>query len=77
MNIIIIPYLLTIKLMNASFIDRNWKEKKRTHCSIYTRTMWYYRPVSYYNDGKKSEHYSRTHFTEEASINSEFIKKFA
>ena len=36
--------------------------KWRTPCEIYTRVMWYYRPVSCFNNGKKSEYYSRSYF---------------
>jgi ribonucleoside-triphosphate reductase (formate) len=39
--------------------------KKRTKCEIWTRVMGYYRPVSHFNIGKKSEHYSRNHFKAE------------
>lgn len=49
---------------------------KRTPCEIYTRVMWYLRPVSAYNLGKKSEFYSRKYFEENKVDNSEFIKKF-
>ena len=37
---------------------------ERTPCQIYTRVMWYHRPVSSYNIGKKSEFYSRNYFNE-------------
>jgi len=37
---------------------------KRTRCEIWTRVMGYHRPVQNFNIGKKSEHYSRKHFTE-------------
>lgn len=36
----------------------------RTKCEIYTRVMGYYRPVSHFNIGKKSEFYSREYFVE-------------
>jgi len=41
---------------------KDWKEKKRTRCEIYTRVMWYYRPVSSFNIWKKSEFYWRKEF---------------
>jgi hypothetical protein len=50
---------------------------ERTRCEIYTRVMGYYRPVSHFNEGKKSEHYSRIHFTEAESANSAFIAKYS
>lgn len=37
--------------------------------------MGYHRPVSFFNPGKKSEHYSRKHFTECAAANREFKLK--
>jgi hypothetical protein len=48
--------------------------EKRTRCEIYTRVMWYFRPVSNFNTWKKSEFYSRKYFRED--INSEFINKY-
>lgn len=51
-------------------------KSKRTPCEIYTRVMWYLRPVSAYNIWKKSEFYSRKHFDESKIDNSDFIKKF-
>jgi hypothetical protein len=49
--------------------------KERTKCEIYTRVMWYFRPVSSFNIWKRSEFYSRTYFIE--SQNSKFIKDFS
>lgn len=49
---------------------------KRTKCQIYTRVMWYHRPVSSFNIGKKSEFYSRKYFKEDIS-NQNFIKKYS
>jgi hypothetical protein len=56
------------------FYNKEWKEIKRTHCDIFTRVMWYYRPVNYFNTWKKAEFYSRTYFAEWKTMNSEFIK---
>jgi hypothetical protein len=39
--------------------------------------MGYHRPVSFFNIGKKAEHYSRKHFTACASANSAFLKKYS
>ena len=51
---------------------------KRTPCQVYTRVMWYLRPVSHYNIWKKSEFYSRKYFDVWKTIdNSEFIKKYS
>lgn len=49
---------------------------KRTPCQVFSRCMWYIRPVEYYNIGKKSEFYGRKWFTEEKVNNSEFLKKY-
>ena len=49
---------------------------QRTKCECYTRVMWYYRPVSFYNEWKKSEFYSRTNFVEWESLNSKFLKQY-
>lgn len=51
-------------------------KSKRTKCEIYTRVMWYFRPVSHFNIWKKSEFYSREYFKEEQSMNSKFIEEF-
>ena len=49
---------------------------KRTPCQIFTRVMWYIRPVDNYNEGKKSEFYWRKYFDEHKVDNSKFINKF-
>lgn len=59
-----------------TFIDKDGQEQTRTKCEIYTRVMGYYRPVSQFNNGKKSEFYSRTCFQEDTSENSKFIATF-
>ena len=40
------------------------QDKERQKCEIWTRVMGYYRPVSEFNIGKKSEHYERKYFME-------------
>lgn len=40
-------------------------DEERQKCEIWTRVMGYYRPVSEFNIGKKSEHFERTFFQEE------------
>lgn len=50
---------------------------KRTPCEVFTRVMWYIRPVSAYNTGKKSEFYSRKYFDEKKIDNSTFIRKYS
>jgi anaerobic ribonucleoside-triphosphate reductase len=37
-------------------------DSERTECEIWTRVMGYYRPVSEFNIGKKSEHADRKYF---------------
>jgi len=54
---------------------KNLKEQ-RTKCEIYTRVMWYHRPVSSFNIWKKSEFYSRKYFKENNNINKEFVDKY-
>lgn len=48
--------------MTETFINKNWEKVKRTKCEIYTRVMWYHRPVTSFNIWKKSEFYSRKYF---------------
>lgn len=38
---------------------------ERQPCEIWTRVMGYHRPVSEFNQGKKSEFYERKYFDEE------------
>ncbi len=40
------------------------KDEDRRTCEVWTRVMGYYRPVSEFNIGKKSEHRERTFFSE-------------
>lgn len=53
------------------------KEVKRSKCEVWTRVMGYHRPVSQFNHGKKSEHYSRKHFEECRVANTAFAAKYA
>ena len=48
--------------MTEIFISTDWTEVERTRCEIYTRVMWYHRPVTSFNIWKKSEFYSRNYF---------------
>ncbi len=45
----------------------------RMPCEIHTRVMGYYRPVSYFNKGKKAEFYSRKYFK---NGNEAFVAEF-
>lgn len=50
-------------------------DKKRTRCEIWTRTMGYFRPVSNYNIGKKSEFVNRLFFKEKLALsNKQFME---
>jgi len=40
-------------------------DKERQTCEVWTRVMGYYRPVSEFNIGKKSEYADRTFFAED------------
>lgn len=44
------------------------QDDERQECEIWTRVMGYYRPVSEFNIGKKSEHYDRTYFDEQKGL---------
>lgn len=52
-------------------------QSERTRCEVWTRVMGYFRPVSHFNVGKKSEHYSRKHFVECATANESFVAQYA
>lgn len=44
------------------------EDEERQECEIWTRVMGYYRPVSEFNIGKKSEHRERKFFTEAKTV---------
>lgn len=48
----------------------------RTRCEVWTRVMGYHRPVSHFNTGKKSEHYSRKYFQECKIANTLFSTRY-
>ena len=62
-----IPYFFTFLLMDH-FFDSNGNKILRTRCEIYTRVMGYYRPVTQFNNGKKSEFYTRKYYDEITSL---------
>lgn len=41
--------------------------EERQECEVWTRVMGYYRPVSFYNVGKKGEFHERVEFVEPGS----------
>lgn len=49
--------------------------KERTRCEIWTRTMGYYRPISGYNIGKKSEYVNRVFFSEQVALSNKTFKE--
>ena len=40
------------------------QDEERQACEVWTRVMGYYRPVSFYNTGKKGEYHERVVFQE-------------
>lgn len=44
------------------------KDEERQACEVWTRVMGYYRPVSEFNIGKKSEHNDRLYFSENKTL---------
>ncbi len=40
------------------------RDEERTRCEVWTRVMGYFRPVSEFNKGKKSEYAERKTFIE-------------
>lgn len=67
---------MTKKYETVEVMWSDWKVYKRTPCEVYTRVMWYIRPVSAYWIWKKSEMYSRRYYLESKIDNSEFLKKY-
>ena len=66
---------MTIEKVKVIWSD--WKEYERTKCQVWTRVMWYIRPVDWYNEGKKSEFYGKKFFVESKIDNSPFIRKYS
>lgn len=64
-----------VELVETIWTD--WKVYQRTPCEVYTRVMGYIRPVSWYNEGKKSEFYGKKFFDENKVNNSDFIRKYS
>lgn len=64
------------KIETVEVMWSDWKVYQRTPCEIYTRVMGYIRPVSWYNQGKKSEFYGRTTFEQSKIDNSDFVAKY-
>ncbi len=60
-----------------TFYNKEGKEIQRTQCQVFTRVMWYLRPVNNFHIGKKSEFYSRKYFDEGKTANSAFVRHFA
>jgi len=60
-----------------TFYNKDGQEIQRTPCQVFTRVMWYLRPVNNFHIGKKSEFYSRKYFNEQKTANSEFVRHFA
>lgn len=61
----------------VKFVGADWKEYIRTKCEVWSRVMWYLRPVSWYNIWKKQEHKDRVFFKESKIDNSLFLRKYA
>lgn len=52
----------------VAFEDIKLNDEERQLCEVWTRVMGYYRPVSEFNVGKKSEFYSRVCFSESKAV---------
>jgi hypothetical protein len=44
------------------------QDEERQECEVWSRVMGYYRPISEFNIGKKSEHRERTFFMESKMV---------
>ena len=59
----------TEKMTTINFEDIKLDDAERQPCEVWTRVMGYFRPVSEFNVGKKSEFYSRVCFSESKAMN--------
>ena len=48
--------------------DVRLSDEERQPCEVWTRVMGYFRPVSEFNKGKKSEFYTRVYFKESKAV---------
>ena len=55
-------------MTTINFEDITLNDEERQPCEVWTRVMGYYRPVSEFNVGKKSEFYSRVCFAESKAV---------
>ncbi len=46
---------------------------KQVPCEVFSRVVGYFRPIHFWNDGKKEEFGDRVAFNEETSLNSKII----
>ncbi|MCQ2965672.1 MAG: anaerobic ribonucleoside-triphosphate reductase [Alphaproteobacteria bacterium] len=46
----------------------NLQDDERQPCEIWTRVMGYFRPVSNFNKGKKSEFFERVYFSQKVMV---------
>lgn len=60
--------LETEKMTTINFEDIKLADEERQPCEVWTRVMGYFRPVSEFNKGKKSEFYSRVCFSESKAV---------
>ena len=56
------------KMTTINFEDIKLSDEERQPCEVWTRVMGYFRPVSEFNVGKKSEFYSRKCFCESKAV---------
>ena len=55
-------------MTTVNFEDIKLNDSERQPCEVWTRVMGYFRPVSEFNVGKKSEFYSRVCFSESKAV---------
>lgn len=55
-------------MTTVNFEDIKLSDEERQPCEVWTRVMGYFRPVSEFNKGKKSEFYARQYFTEAKAV---------
>jgi len=46
---------------------------KKVPCEVFSRVVGYFRPIHFWNDGKKEEFKDRVEFSEHASLESKHV----
>lgn len=64
-----------MKIEDLTPEEREWFEKRRTKCEVWSRVMGYHRPVEFFNKGKQAEFAERKLFKESLAVGSREMRE--